>query len=270
MVDILVDAFNLPPEEAIEYLKSKGYEISFDWWELWEEAHAKAFTVAKAMQLDILSDIKEMVDKAIEDGITFHEFKKELEPKLKSKGWWGKQKVIDPKTGKEVLAWLGTPWRLKTIFNQNVQTAYMAGRYKQMQKTAEKRPYWQYLAVMDSRTRPSHARLHNRIFPADDPFWDSFYPPNGWNCRCHVRSLSKNQLKNYGLEDKVESSEGKLFTEDKLVSKKTGEMRPVTVFKDGDTKISPDVGFSYNPGKEAWQPDINKWPEELQKLWENK
>ena len=37
-----------------------------------------------------------------------------------------------------------------------------------------------------------------------------------------------------------------------LVSKKSGEMKPVTVYKDPLTghKIKPDVGWSYNPGKD--------------------
>ena len=37
-------------------------------------------------------DIREMVQKALEEGITFHEFQKELRPKLKSKGWWGENR----------------------------------------------------------------------------------------------------------------------------------------------------------------------------------
>ncbi|MGK3503292.1 hypothetical protein ACSLO3_27735, partial [Escherichia coli] len=41
---------------AINYLKSKGYQITWDWEEMWQEAHARAFTVAKVTRLDILED----------------------------------------------------------------------------------------------------------------------------------------------------------------------------------------------------------------------
>ena len=264
---ILLDAFGLPPAEAIEFFRRKGYTISFDWWETWQEAHARAFTVAKATRLEVLKDIREALDKAIAEGKTFRDFKKELEPKLKARGWWGKQKILDPRTGEMVEAWLGTPWRLKTIYRTNVQTAYMAGRYKQMMRVAKRRPYWRYLAVLDSKTRPSHRALHGKIFRYDDPFWKTHYPPNGFNCRCHVQSLSERQLKRYGLEDRVESSEGKLREDWALVSQKTGELRRVTVYDDGKVVMAPDPGFSYNPGQAAWQPNLDRYPYDVAKKY---
>lgn len=86
----LMYAIGLPPEKAIEYFRSKGYQITWNWYEMLNEAHAKAFTVAKAMNLDILQDIRGMVQKSLDEGITSETFVKELEPTLKAKGWWGK------------------------------------------------------------------------------------------------------------------------------------------------------------------------------------
>ncbi len=63
---ILLNAFNLPPEEAIAFFKSKGYAFSWDWQDLWEEAQSKAFTVAKVAKMDILQDIREMTQKALD------------------------------------------------------------------------------------------------------------------------------------------------------------------------------------------------------------
>ena len=238
---------SLQPEKAIEYLKSKGYKFSWDWEEVWQEAHKKSFTVAKVMRKDILDDIREMVQKSLDEGLTFQQFKKELEPKLKNKGWWGKVWVGDGDSAEVVQ--LGSPWRLKTIYRTNIQTSYMAGRYKEQIDNVENRPNWEYVAVMDRRTRPSHAQLNGLIFPYDDPFWDAFYPPNGWGCRCRVRALSDENIQERNLG--VDSSKGHLSEEMRLVSSKTGEMKPVTVYTDPLTghKISPDVGWSYNPGK---------------------
>ncbi|GAB6191144.1 phage head morphogenesis protein [Desulfocastanea catecholica] len=242
----LVFAFGLPPEKAIAYFRAKGYAIGWDWQDVWERAHARAFTVAKVMRQDILEDIRTAVDTALADGTTYQQFARELIPLLKSKGWWGLMEVEDGKTVQ-----LGSPWRLRTIYEVNMQTAYMAGRYQEQMELAEERPYWMYVAVMDSRTRPDHARLNGAVFRSDDPFWQSHYPPNGWRCRCRVRTLSQVKLDKMGAT--VSTSEGKIFTEDRLVSKKTGEMKPVSVFSGSIggqvVTMAPDVGWSYNPGR---------------------
>lgn len=259
----------LTPEKAIKYLKDKDYKFSWDWEEIWQDAHKKSFTVAKVMRQDILNDIREIVEKSMEEGLTLQQFKKELEPKLKNKGWWGiisgtpeevrtelkKRKLIKdesliPDGDEPIKIQLGSPWRLKTIYRTNIQTAYMAGRYKDQTDNIENRPYFQYVAVMDRRTRPAHAQLNGRIFKYDDEFWDSFYPPNGWGCRCRVRALSDENLKDRDFG--VDSSSGQLSQEMRLVTKKTGELKPVTVYTDPLTghKIAPDIGWSYNPGKE--------------------
>jgi len=250
----------LPPASAVEYLTEKGHTFSWDWHETMQEANAKAFTVAKAMRMDVLSDIREMVQKAFAEGITLEQFKKELTPRLQAKGWWGKQTVGTEDAQSPQTVQLGSPYRLKTIYRTNMQTAYMAGRWKGMKDAAEDRPHWEYVAVMDKRTRPGHASLNGKVFSHDDPFWDGFYPPNGWGCRCRVRALSDGKLTARGLS--VSSSDGRLSEKDALVSKATGEMRPVAVYKDALTgkTVSPDVGWSYNPGKAAWQPDLDAYP----------
>jgi SPP1 gp7 family putative phage head morphogenesis protein len=244
----LLYAIGLPPEKAIEYFKSKGYTFSWDWYDTWQEAHAKAFTVAKVMRMDVLQDIRGMVQVAIDKGITFQQFKKELELKLQAKGWWGRKVIGDETGAKEVQ--LGSPHRLKTIYQTNLQTAYNAGRWKEQMENVDNRPYLQYVAVMDKRTRPAHAALNGKVFRADDPFWNTHYPPLGFRCRCRCRALSGKNLKDRGLA--VESSKGRLTEQEVLVSKKTGELRPVTVYRDPLTgkTIAPDVGFNYNPGKE--------------------
>jgi len=257
----------LQPEQAIKYLKAKGYKFSWDWHEVWQDSHTRSFTVAKVMREDILTDIREIVQKSLDEGLTLQQFQKELEPKLKNKGWWGivsgtpeevrdeliKRKLIKDKSlisdGEEtVTIKLGSPWRLKTIYRTNIQTSYMAGRYKEQIDNTENRPYFQYVAVMDRRTRPSHAMLNGRVFRYDDEFWNSFYPPNGWGCRCRVRALSDENLKNRNLD--VDSSEEHLSEEMRVISKRTGEKKPVAVYTDSLTghKVSPDAGWSYNPG----------------------
>jgi len=66
---------------------------------------------------------------------------------------------------------------------------------------------------------------------------------------------------------KVESSEGKLRVEDRLLSKRTGELRPVTIYEDPDSGIIviPDPGWDYNPGKAAFFPDLDSYDYDIAK-----
>lgn len=266
----LAYCMKLPPKEAVAYLTSKGYAISWNWDEVWQDAHAKAFTVTKATRLDILQDIREAVDKTLKEGKTLAWFEKELTPVLKAKGWWGRQDHVDSGTGEVSQVQLGSAWRLQTIFRTNVQTAYMAGRFQRQLENADDRPYWKYVAILDSRTRRSHAALNGKVFRYDDPFWGSFYPPNGWGCRCRVTALSDNDIARRRIA--VESSEGQLGSVMKAVSEKSETLREVATYttRDPDDRtgkrrvvVSPDVGWSYNPGAAAWQPDTTRYSGDL-------
>jgi SPP1 gp7 family putative phage head morphogenesis protein len=265
----LAYCMSLPPEKAIEYLKSKGFAITWNWQDQWQEAHAHAFTVAKVTRLDILQTIKDALEKAIAEGKTVAWFKKEMTPVLKAKGWWGRKEHID-EHGEVSQVQLGSPWRLETIYRVNVQTAYMAGRFQEQLANVDDRPYWQYVAVLDGKTRPSHRAMNGKIFRYDDPFWSSFYPPNGWYCRCRVIALSKENVKASGL--RVEQSGKNLGEAMRLVSAKTGEMRPVATYRAIDPvtrreiTVSPDVGWSYNPGAAAWKPNLSNYTGDLAKL----
>lgn len=183
----LLYAIGLPPEKAMEYFKSKGYAFSWDWQDLWQAAQARAFTVAKAMRMDVLQTIRDEVDLALSEGRTFAEFKARLEPELKKLGWWGKHELVDA-DGVVTSVQLGSPYRLKTIYTNNLQTSYMGGRYREFMENVDARPYWMYQAMLDSKTRPTHRALHGKVFRYDDPFWTTHYPPNDWGCRCSVRA----------------------------------------------------------------------------------
>ena len=269
-------AVKLPPRRAIAYFKAKGYAISWNWWEVWQEAHAKAFTVAKATRLDVLHTLRGALQRALDEGMTERAFARDMEPALKKLGWWGRQVVVGEQ-GEAERVQLGSPHRLKTIFRTNMNTSYAAARFRQQFETADIRPYWQYLSMGDARTRPSHAALNGQVFRHDDPFWNSHYPPNGWNCRCRVRALTAEQVKDRNL--KITSSRGRLRAVEQQagVDKHTGEIvtRPGTAYRGTDALgrsfiLTPDAGWSHNPGRDfpLFDP-LGQVPDSLARLAKN-
>lgn len=237
-------AFNLPPQAALDWFRANGVQVTATARSLSAAEHARAFTVAGVLKGEVLQDIRAGLDKALAEGKTFSAFLDELEPKLRARGWWGR-KPHDIETG-EVLPGRGmTPYRLETVFRTNVQAAYMAGRHQAMLANAQFRPWWEYVAVMDSRTRPSHAAMNGRVFRYDDPAWAAIYPPNGYRCRCRVRARSQGEVEREGIA--TSTGAGRMETV-RVDLGKRGKV-PVTGWRDPATgKLwTPDVGFDSSP-----------------------
>ena len=228
----------LPFNDAIKAFRAKGYRETFDYQEMMGEEHAFSFTVAKAMQRDVLQDIRAAVDDAIANGQSLDTFRKSLRPTLQEKGWWGVKTMVDPDTGEERDVRLGSSRRLKTIYETNMRTSYASGHWEQVQRTKDVFPYLRDVSVMDGRERPEHRALHNTVKPVDDAFWDDHYPPNGWGCRCSVQQLMESDVKRLGL--KVTTTDPRLPN------------RAVRNTRTGEVGLVPrgiDPGFNYNVGK---------------------
>lgn len=86
-------------------------------------------------------------------------------------------------------------------YNRN----YLRAEYNFVQSSAEMAAKWerfmedgdrynlQYRTANDGKVRPEHASLHGVTLPITDSFWEEFYPPNGWNCRCTVVQVRKSK-----------------------------------------------------------------------------
>lgn len=247
MNDVDIQAiFGMTPENAIAYLKQKRVDVSWDWQDMLDDAHVSAFTIAKSAGLDVANDIYQAVVKAAETGQTEINFGHELRPVLENKGWWGKKDVPNPDTGEMQTATLGTPYRLKTIYLTNLQSAYMAGRYAEMTAAKDTHPYWQYVAINDKRTRETHRKLHGRVYSADDAVWGSLYPPLDYRCRCRVRPLSRER----GEKQVLPSPKLETITVDIGENKHTGEQRYAqrTGIRVDGQFIAPNAGFNANQG----------------------
>lgn len=236
--DVLYENLNF--EKAEEYFEGKIPVDSKVFYKIADEYKTKAFTVARYSSAEILRKFMDAVQNAIKIGTTIKDFKNEMNMFLENKGYSGM-----------------TPYQADNIFRTNIQTAYSVGHYTAMtDETVKKlRPYWQYDAVDDARTRPTHRAMDGKVYAADDPIWDVWYPPNGFRCRCGITTLSKRQLEQSGLA--VETVAPKYAPADDF--EKTGELVPA----------KPDKNFGYNPATKAFEPDINNYPEPLKKAYES-
>ena len=155
-----------------------------------------------------------------------------------------------------------SPRCLNTTYRVNMQTAYSAARYQRMRDNVDNRPYWQYSAVGDERTRPAHLALNGKIYRYDDPFWATFYPPNGFNCRCSVIALAERDLQRRGMDKPDDSSE--FLVEVERPADKAGNREKTIGFKlpDGTVRVA-DKGFDYNVGRLNYKPNLDLYPEKL-------
>lgn len=247
-----------PPADAVAALIAKGYEIAFDWREVWQEENAKAFTVAKAMSRDLLEDIREAVTRALDEGLTLKQFQDELRPRLVARGWWGRAMMTDPADGVEKVVRLGSPARLRTIYQTNLRVSYMAGRWARLERTKSAFPFLRYISVKDARVRPEHASWDGTILPVDHGWWDTHFPPNGWNCRCDVQPVNAQMMERRGWQVTGDGDIPRAPIRD-YVNRRTGE---VTRLEEG-----LDPGWSYNVGKAALDgltpaPRLGRGPED--------
>lgn len=168
------------PQEALAFLRAKRLRPSFSHLDVSAQEHAAAFTVAKSTGFDILKDVRDALDRHLADGGTLRTFSQQLTPVLQEKGWWGRQEVEDPRTGQRVRAQLGSPRRLRTIFRANMRSARAAGQWERIQRTKRTHPYILYTRSPSRERRREHLAWVGTLLPADDPWWKTHFPPNGW------------------------------------------------------------------------------------------
>lgn len=89
------------------------------------------------------------------------------------------------------------PSYVETVFRTNVQSAYGAGRYRQMTQPAvmTARPGVEFRAVMDKRTTKHICEpLDGKQWKITDPTWRRFSPPLHFNCRSAVVTLDADEI----------------------------------------------------------------------------
>ena len=82
---------------------------------------------------------------------------------------------------------------LEAEYNLAVASAQAARQWQERQDMKQDFPKLKYVTVKDENVRETHKKLEGIVRPVDDVFWKTYFPPNGWGCRCVVISVGKDE-----------------------------------------------------------------------------
>lgn len=173
--------------EAIDAFRRRDVVTDDELDVLTETERERAFWVSGVAEADVVQQVWDAVDAAIENGTPIEEFRASVTDALEDA--WGGPKA----------------YRVDTIFRTNLGGAYSAGRYETMTapEVLEARPYWTIRVVEDSRTSDICRELDEKkiVLPADDPFWKTHVPPFHHCCRSEIAALTPEEAAARGIAD---------------------------------------------------------------------
>ncbi|AVP97911.1 hypothetical protein C7S18_12190 [Ahniella affigens] len=216
-----------PFPQQLAFFRRKVNVPTATWTGLWRGDHSHGFMVAGVARSDLLESIRQAVGRG-QAGQSFDAFKRDFRKIVAAAGW-------EPKGG--------TDWRARVIYDTNIRQAFNAGRYAQLTDPdmLAVRPCWVYQHSPESKwPRPLHLSWDRVTLRADDPWWKTHMPMNGWGCKCRVRAVSRRDIEREGLtlRDSGPDDGTRQWTD-----KTTGEVH--------DVPNGIDPGFDYSPGEQA-------------------
>ena len=169
----------MPFAEAMRWFRAKDVMPRAQFDRLTADLKRRAFTVAGVQAQQMLDVIHDELAKQVGAGADLRSFQQFMSDRLKSAG------MIPSADGRTLGA-----GHVETVFRTNVLNTYNGGRVANATQPAVLRafPVWEYRAVADKRTRPTHLGANGKMILANDPIWQTIYPPCGFNCRCRVIS----------------------------------------------------------------------------------
>lgn len=197
--------------EAIEALRRRVAIGADEWQQILAEEGVTASLIAEDMVTSVVEDLARAALDALEQGSSLEMFRKDYDRIVKASGWSYKG---------------DSGWHSELVFRMHTGMATAAGRWEQAQRLQAAQPgrviYARYVTVGDHRVRPTHQEWQGIILPITHPFWQTHWPPNGFNCRCTIQIVLESDLRRYGW----------------------------TVTPDNDPRLAvpPDQGWEFNPG----------------------
>lgn len=198
----------VPFLEAIAWARQRQVVLPDTYYgELQGLARSMAFSIAGLAKLDQLQQVMDSLAEATANGESF--------------GRWKKRAEVEA---------LDLPaHRVENIFRTIIQGHYGRGRCEQQAAVAEDRPWLLYDAINDTRTRPSHAAMDGMVARHDDPIWQQWRPPAGFQCRCRTIALSEAEAE---AERFIEADRKRLQDPERATARANAQ---------------PDKGWDYDP-----------------------
>jgi len=185
-----------------------------------EDGRRQAFTIAGDLGDDTIERMRYFLYQDIAEGVSLTGFVNRIKENL----------------GTSPIA----PGHLETVYRTNLQAAFRDGRetLRANPIVAATFPYQEYIPIHDGRTRSTHRAMGRLglngtgIYRVDDPIWDRWTPPAGFNCRCGARFLTLEQAAAAGV---VEAQE--------WIATGRAPMQPE--YRNALIDINPDPGFGH-------------------------
>jgi len=158
-------------QAGADYLASKNLMTPTQYAALRDGYRNAGFSIAGQTEMDALFVARRSVARSLTRGYPVEQAGKALNDALKRAGYDSLQ-----------------PWHARLVAQMNYATAYGAGSWEQLRNPRIRGiiPAFRYVTMHDSRVRPEHAAMHDKVFPRNHPIWTTWWPPNGYNCRCRV------------------------------------------------------------------------------------
>lgn len=163
--------------EAIQAFAGRGEIVRKDeFLALEERMRARAFTVARTGDADVIADIYDALTQRIGTGGSWRDFVGDLDGVWERRGW-----------GTE-------PWHARIIFETNVAVANTAGRFEQARRSGGN--HWRFLPSDAESPREDHQQYYGRIYPmGDGPM-----PPLDFGCQCGWEPVFDEELEGEQVE----------------------------------------------------------------------
>ncbi|EMQ4185797.1 TPA: PBECR2 nuclease fold domain-containing protein [Serratia marcescens] len=222
---------SLPFREQLAFFRRKLNTKSDAWTDVYGAEHDNEFMVAGANRDDLLADFRQAIERAIADGRTLADFRKDFASIVARYGW--------SYNG-------GFEWRSRVIYETNLRSSYMAGRYQQLMAMRDSHPYWEYVhSDAVEEPREEHLAWNGMVLRWDDPWWVYHFPINAWGCQCSVIARTEDDLKRMGKAGPDTAPTIK-FVQRTIGQRSPGGPRTVFVPE------GIDPGFEHTPGRSKY------------------